>query len=225
MAKSKTTKPHTQHHQHKKARAAKPNQGAKTAPVSEVQTQSATAMQVPSETLAGVKDSAEAALAVQEMAPPTQPSDQSMPQVELQSEADTTPAEAETTAQLVIPEQEPINPPEAQPTPETATQAAAEPPSAPESLPKKTRTKQAAKEPLPKKTSALDAAAKVLAESGHPMTTQALIEAMAVKGYWSSPGGRTPAATLYSAILRELTTKGEQARFVKSECGKFGPRR
>ena len=72
--------------------------------------------------------------------------------------------------------------------------------------------------------SALDAAAKVLAESGEPMTTQAMIEAMAAKGYWSSPGGATPAATLYSAILRELSTKGEQARFVKTERGKFGLR-
>jgi hypothetical protein len=31
---------------------------------------------------------------------------------------------------------------------------------------------------------------------------------MAAKGYWTSPAGRTPTATLYSAILRELKTKG-----------------
>ena len=73
----------------------------------------------------------------------------------------------------------------------------------------------------PKKLSALDAAAKVLAESAEAMTTQAMIEAMAAKGYWSSPGGQTPAATLYSAVLREITTKGEQSRFVKTERGKF----
>src|SRR5207245_2319968 len=79
--------------------------------------------------------------------------------------------------------------------------------------PAKTKAKKAAKEPKPKKTSALDAAAKVLAESGEAMTMQAMIEAMATKGYWSSPGGQTPSATLYSAILRELATKGEQARF------------
>src|SRR5467141_474021 len=87
-----------------------------------------------------------------------------------------------------------------------------------------TEAKKAAKEPKPKKTSALDAAAKVLAEAGAAMTTQAMIEAMAAKGYWSSPGGQTPAATLYSAVLRELSTKGEQARFVKTERGKFGLR-
>ena len=71
------------------------------------------------------------------------------------------------------------------------------------------------------KLSALDAAAKVLQESGQPMTCQELIDAMAQKGYWSSPGGRTPAATLYSAILRELKAKGDQCRFVKTERGKF----
>ena len=30
--------------------------------------------------------------------------------------------------------------------------------------------------------------------------------------------------TVYSAILRELSTKGEQARFIKTERGKFGLR-
>jgi hypothetical protein len=44
---------------------------------------------------------------------------------------------------------------------------------------------------------------------------------MAEKGYWTSPGGKTPAATLYSAILRELQTKGNDSRFKKTERGKF----
>jgi len=44
---------------------------------------------------------------------------------------------------------------------------------------------------------------------------------MAEKGYWTSPGGQTPHATLYSAILRELKTKGADARFRKTERGKF----
>ena len=48
-----------------------------------------------------------------------------------------------------------------------------------------------------------------------------MIKAMAEKGYWTSPGGKTPAATLYSAILRELQTKGKDARFKKTERGKF----
>ena len=71
------------------------------------------------------------------------------------------------------------------------------------------------------KLSQLDAAVKVLAEAGTPMTTKAMIEAMASKGYWTSPGGATPHATLYSAILRELQKKGADARFVKADRGQF----
>jgi len=71
------------------------------------------------------------------------------------------------------------------------------------------------------KLSCLDAAAKVLASAKEPMTTKALIEAMAEKKLWSSPNGQTPAATLYSAILREITTKGKEARFKKADRGLF----
>ena len=44
---------------------------------------------------------------------------------------------------------------------------------------------------------------------------------MAGKGYGTSPGGKTPAATLYSAMLREIATKGDQARFTKTGRGHF----
>jgi hypothetical protein len=71
------------------------------------------------------------------------------------------------------------------------------------------------------KLSALDAAAKVLEERGEPMTTGEMIDEMAAKKYWTSPGGKTPAATLYSAILREVNLKGKDARFKKTERGKF----
>jgi hypothetical protein len=76
-------------------------------------------------------------------------------------------------------------------------------------------------EPKEKKLSALDAAAKLLAEEGHAMTCQEMIDAMAAKGYWKSPNGATPQGTLYSAILRELNRKGSAARFRKTERGKF----
>jgi HB1/ASXL restriction endonuclease-like protein with HTH domain len=71
------------------------------------------------------------------------------------------------------------------------------------------------------KLSAIDAAAKVLGETSQAMATKELIEAMATKGYWKSPHGLTPQATLYSAILREITAKGKDSRFVKAERGKF----
>ena len=73
----------------------------------------------------------------------------------------------------------------------------------------------------PKKMSALDAAAKVLAEAGQPLSCPELIAAMAAKGYWSSPKGKTPAATLYSALTREIMAKGAASRFRKVGRGRF----
>jgi hypothetical protein len=74
------------------------------------------------------------------------------------------------------------------------------------------------------KLSALDAAAKVLAETGQAMSCAELIAVMAAQGYWQSPKGRTPAGTLYSAVLREIQTKGDKARFRKTTRGKFALR-
>ena len=56
------------------------------------------------------------------------------------------------------------------------------------------------------------------------MSCKEMIGAMAAKGYWSSPGGKTPDATLCSAILRELATKGDKARFTKVGPGRFAYR-
>ena len=85
---------------------------------------------------------------------------------------------------------------------------------------KKTPAKSA-KAAQPTKLSALDAAAKVLNETGQPMSCKELIETMAAKGYWSSPGGKTPASTLYSGITKEITTKGKESRFKKTDRGRF----
>jgi hypothetical protein len=85
----------------------------------------------------------------------------------------------------------------------------------------KKRKAKAAKEAKPKKMSCLDAAAKVLTDAGTAMTTGEMIEAMGRKKLWSSPNGQTPSATLYSAIQREIKAKGKDARFKKTERGKF----
>jgi len=77
------------------------------------------------------------------------------------------------------------------------------------------------KEHKAKKLSAIDAAAQVLAASKEPKNCKELIEAMTAKGLWTSPGGKTPHATLYSAIIREIAIKGKEARFVKTERGQF----
>src|SRR5438445_4507232 len=72
-----------------------------------------------------------------------------------------------------------------------------------------------------KPLSALAAAVRVLSASGQALTCPELIQAMAAKGYWTSPAGKTPAATLYAAIAREIKTKKEASRFRKAERGKF----
>jgi hypothetical protein len=87
--------------------------------------------------------------------------------------------------------------------------------------PAKSKRTGAAKPATEKKVSAIDAAAKLLAEAATPMNCIEMIEAMASKGLWESAGGKTPHATLYSAIIREIGLKGEAARFVKSERGRF----
>jgi hypothetical protein len=96
-----------------------------------------------------------------------------------------------------------------------AKTATAAPKAEPTKKPAKTKANK------PKKVSALDAAAQVLAAKGEPMTAPELIAAMAEQKLWSSPNGKTPAATLYAAILREITTKGKESRFARPEPGKF----
>ncbi len=86
---------------------------------------------------------------------------------------------------------------------------------------KKNTKKATARKQAPQKMSALDAAAKVLSESKQPLRSGELIEQMAAQGYWKSPGGKTPAATLYAAITREINTKGQDARFKKTGRGLF----
>lgn len=81
--------------------------------------------------------------------------------------------------------------------------------------------KQAKAAPVAEKLSQIAAAERVLAESGQPMTCKAMVEAMAAKGLWSSPGGKTPEATLYSSLLRQIRAKGKEARFKKVARGQF----
>jgi hypothetical protein len=71
------------------------------------------------------------------------------------------------------------------------------------------------------KLSALAAAARVLTEAQTEMNCTQLIETMAAKGYWTSPGGKTPASTLYAAIIRHMATRGKEAVFQKTGKGTF----
>lgn len=81
--------------------------------------------------------------------------------------------------------------------------------------------KAAKKKAGPKKMSALDAAALVLKDAKDGMRASDLIAAMTKRGLWSSPGGKTPDATLYAAMIREIAAKGKESRFRKLERGLF----
>ncbi len=61
----------------------------------------------------------------------------------------------------------------------------------------------------------------MLGEAKEPLNAKQMIEQMAAKGYWTSPGGKTPSATLYASILRDIQRKGEDSRFQKADRGLF----
>jgi hypothetical protein len=85
----------------------------------------------------------------------------------------------------------------------------------------KAKPKKADGEQKPKRVSALDAAAQVLKSAGKPMRAQELIAAMAEQNLWKSPAGKTPAGTLYAAMMREERDKGNASRFRKVDRGQF----
>ncbi|MCL2645419.1 MAG: winged helix-turn-helix domain-containing protein [Phycisphaerales bacterium] len=82
---------------------------------------------------------------------------------------------------------------------------------------KKTTTPKPQK---PQKTSGLDAAYEVLKASGEPMSSQAIVDAMLAQGLWKTTG-KTPAGTIYSAMIREIDDKPGESRFTKTGRGLF----
>ena len=99
-----------------------------------------------------------------------------------------------------------------------ATVAKAKPKASTKAKPaeKATRPKQAAK---PKRVSGLDLAAKVLAEAKEPLQAKAIAE-RAIAAGWKTTG-KTPHATLYAAMIREIAKKGKDSRFTKTDRGLF----
>jgi len=71
-----------------------------------------------------------------------------------------------------------------------------------------------------KRPSGLDAAVQVLADAKEPMNTKEMVAQMLAKGLWRT-SGKTPAATIYAAIIREMATKGNASRFRKVARGRF----
>lgn len=72
-----------------------------------------------------------------------------------------------------------------------------------------------------KRVSLLDAAATVLADAKAPMQAKAIVDAVARRGLWKPGAGKTPHATLFAAMTREIADKGKDARFRKAERGQF----
>jgi short subunit dehydrogenase-like uncharacterized protein len=110
--------------------------------------------------------------------------------------------------------------PEPETTMATTKKQPAKKPTAKKATVAKAKPKPAPAAPA-KKFSQIAAALAVLKTATEPMTTKAMIEAMTERGLWTSPGGKTPSATLYASLIRELAKKGDAARFVKAAPGRF----
>ena len=90
----------------------------------------------------------------------------------------------------------------------------------------KRRKQDGGKDPVAKiaakadrKPSGLDLAAKVLADAGEPLKAKQIAE-RAIAAGWKT-NGKTPEATLYAAMTREIAKKGDAARFRKADRGLF----
>lgn len=71
----------------------------------------------------------------------------------------------------------------------------------------------------PKRSSGLDVAVEVLAKAEGPLNAKTIAERVIAAGWKTS--GLTPAATLHSAIQREIAKKGSTSRFKKVDRGQF----
>jgi hypothetical protein len=80
---------------------------------------------------------------------------------------------------------------------------------------------KATKPANPKRVSLLDAAAKVLAGAKAPMQAKQIVDAVVERGLWKAGAGKTPHATLYAAMTREIAAKGKDTRFRKVDRGQF----
>ena len=75
-----------------------------------------------------------------------------------------------------------------------------------------------------KRLGLVSAAIQILADAGADasMNVKEMVEQVTAKGLWSpARGGKTPAASLYASIFREIKQKGEASRFIQPERGKF----
>ncbi len=71
-----------------------------------------------------------------------------------------------------------------------------------------------------KRLGLVDAAIQVMKDVGKPMNCKDIVKVILEKKLWET-SGKTPDATLYSSILREIQKKGSESRFKKVERGQF----
>ncbi|HUW35554.1 MAG TPA: winged helix-turn-helix domain-containing protein [Planctomycetota bacterium] len=74
-----------------------------------------------------------------------------------------------------------------------------------------------------KKMGLVSATIQILKDGANaPMNVREMVEQVTAKGLWSpARGGKTPAASLYASIFREIKQKGEASRFTQTDRGKF----
>ena len=84
----------------------------------------------------------------------------------------------------------------------------------------KTKAKDATRTPRAHQGGVLAAAVKVLGTAKEPMGCKAIVETALARGLWKTKG-KTPAATLYSALARHIQKAGSEALFTKVGRGRF----
>lgn len=92
--------------------------------------------------------------------------------------------------------------------------------------PARPQSKRATPPARNKRLSALDAAFEVLSgldakATAAGLTTSELIDRMRKARLWTSPAGKTPHATLCSAIIREISNRKSASRFKRVAPGRF----
>jgi len=71
-----------------------------------------------------------------------------------------------------------------------------------------------------KPMSGLDAAAKILSDTKTALNAKEILQQIQEQNLWKT-SGKTPHATLYAGIIREISHKKDEARFRRAEKGKF----
>ena len=133
---------------------------------------------------------------------------------------------AKATSKAAKPTADKAKPAAAKPTDKvTAPKAAAAKPGTaknetPKATPAKAEPAKAVGDAKPK-LSLVKAAIAVLEASEEALNTKQMVEAAKAKGLWTPGAGKTPEQTLYSAIIREIKSKGENARFTLVAKGHF----